>query len=127
MHICIAGAPGSVFTSARPSRNCSFVSQARRSCTSAWISPQIAGAPKPRTPTFRKAAATSRYLRIVSLMASLLARERKPFAFALRERAAIDGGRRGDVLQRGAGRVEYGDLGVARAPGLAAGDDLAEL
>src|SRR6266850_2168739 len=128
MHICIAGAPGSVFTRARPSRNCSFVSQARRSCTSAWISPQIAGAPKPRMPTFRKAAATSRYLRIVSFMALLLLMgEREPLAFALRERPAIDGDRRGDVLQAGAGRIEDNDFIGTRASALAAGDDLAQL
>src|SRR5260221_412586 len=127
MHICIAGAPGSVFTRARPSRNCSFVSQARRSCTSAWISPQIAGAPKPRMPTFRKVAATSRYLRIVSFMALLLVGERKPMARAVPERPPIDSGRGGDVLQRGAARIEHGDLVVARAPGLERRDDLAEL
>src|SRR5262245_48226468 len=61
MHSWTATAPGSMFTSASPSRKRSFVSQPRFSCTSAWITPHMAARPPYAvTPNLRKARAISR-------------------------------------------------------------------
>src|ERR1043166_6953474 len=70
MRICIAGAPGSALTSAMPSRKRSLLSQPRRSCTSAWISPQIAAGPKPSAPILRNAPTTSSRLPIFGFTCS---------------------------------------------------------
>src|SRR5258706_13385293 len=127
MHICIAGAPGSAFTSASPSTNLSLVSQARRSCTSAWMIPQIAAAPKPSVPTLRNTSSTSQYPRLFSVMAALSTVERNGSGAGEPGGALVDNGGGRDIAERHAAGIEEDPLVLARAAGLAPGDDLAQL
>src|SRR5688572_24720262 len=59
MHSCMTAPPGSMLTTANPSRNRSRVSQPRLSCSSAWMMPMMAGPPKLVAPSLRKVFASS--------------------------------------------------------------------
>src|SRR2546423_10162625 len=94
MPSCVAVAPGSTFTSARPSRKRGLEIHCRRSWISVGMIPMIAGPPYAVAPILRKPSPIS-----FQVLANDSAMERYLRAAPGGARLLVDGDRGGDVLK----------------------------
>src|SRR2546427_12434048 len=112
MPSCVAVAPGSTFTSARPSRKRGLEIHCRRSWNSVCMIPMIAGPPYAVAPILRKPSPIS-----FQVLANDSVMERYLRAAPGGARLLVDGDRGGDVLKGDAAALEHRDLVVARRSG----------